>query len=66
MGNMHRALVTGPSNHEAQIKMSYKFFHPVLVADFKCPYGANGIGIVFAEKNMLDTARDVFSRVCMK
>jgi hypothetical protein len=62
MGNMHRAMAPA-ATHEAQIKMSYKFFHPVLTMDFKCPYGANGLGIVFAEKQLFDTARDVFSRV---
>ena len=51
------------SNFELQLKESYKYYHHVLQHDRRSSYGANGLGIVMAEKSKLDVARDTFTRV---
>lgn len=50
-------------NVDAPLKESYKFYHHVLGCDKKSSYGANGLGIVMAEKKKLEAARDTFTRV---
>jgi tetratricopeptide (TPR) repeat protein len=46
-----------------QLKESYKFYYHVLEKDKRSSYGANGLGIILAEKQKLDAARDTFARV---
>ena len=60
LGNMYFANLS--SNPERYIKDSYKFFHHVLTKDPKNVYAANGLGIVCAEKGVLDVAREIISR----
>lgn len=62
VGNIVRYGSTA-SNFELQLKESYKFYHHVLQHDRRSSYGANGLGIVMAEKSKLDAARDTFTRV---
>ncbi len=62
MGNL--ALSNLSSNSfEAKVKSSYKFYYHALDTDKKNVYAANGLGIIFAEKKLLNVAKDVFSRV---
>jgi hypothetical protein len=45
------------------IKDSYKFFHHVLHQDISNAYAANGLGIIFIEKNEIDAAKETFAKV---
>ena len=64
MGNIHRAAIT-PANIDQKIKYAYKFYFHVLESDKKSALAANGLAIIMAEKKILDSARDVFSRVTL-
>jgi tetratricopeptide (TPR) repeat protein len=49
--------------NEDSLRLSYKFFHPVLTEHVRSAYAANGLGIVCANKNEMDAAREIFSKV---
>jgi hypothetical protein len=48
---------------ESQLKLAYKFYHPILSENMHNIYAANGLGIVCAEKKEYDAARDIFLKV---
>lgn len=62
VGNIRRIDLTA-STFDIKLKESYKYYYYALDADKKNCYAANGLGIVLAEKNKLDAARDIFTRV---
>ncbi len=48
---------------ESQLKLCYKFFHPVLHDHVRNCFAANGLGIVCANKKEVDAAKDIFAKV---
>lgn len=70
MGNVHlnTAIVAklNRKNNQDALKDSYKFFYHVLHSDSRNVYGANGLGVICAEKGQLDAAKEIFLKVLRK
>lgn len=68
MGNMHLnsaavAKMSRKGTQDNMLKDSYKFFYHVMSADNRNAFGANGLGVVCAEKGQLDAAKEIFFKV---
>lgn len=63
MGNYYFATYNSKKGDESQLKLCYKFFHPVLTDHVRNCYAANGLGIVCASKNELNAAKEIFDKV---
>ncbi len=62
MGNYYLGL-NDPKQYEDHLKLSYKYFHPVLMEHIRNIYAANGLGVVCAKKGEFEAARQIFSKV---
>jgi tetratricopeptide (TPR) repeat protein len=51
------------SSDDSPLKMSYKFYHPVLSEHVRNIYAANGLGIICAIKNEMEASREIFSKI---
>lgn len=60
-----KATENGGRSQAQQLKDSYKFYFHVLNDDRANVYAANGLGTVCAAKKEFDSAREIFSRVCV-
>lgn len=60
LGNLY---FDNKSKYENNLKESYKFYFHVLNEDNRNVFGANGLGMVCAEKGEVDAAREIFAKV---
>jgi RNA polymerase-associated protein CTR9 len=63
LGNVYFSNLDDKGKYDKHIGYASNFFHQVVSADPSNAYAANGLGMVLAEKAMLDQAKDVFARV---
>ena len=61
-GNLYYKSLSDKQNFEKNLKRTYKFYHNVLAKNPKNAYATNGIGMICAEMNRFDAARELFSR----
>ena len=61
-GNLYYKSLSDKQNFEKNLKRTYKFYHNVLSKNPKNAYATNGIGMICAEMNRFDAARELFSR----
>lgn len=63
LGNFYfrESINNGATN--AQMKESYKFFYNVLSENPHNSYAANGLGMVLVQKNAIEAAKEVFTKV---
>eukprot|EP01039_Chlorochromonas_danica_P002570 gene2569-2812_t len=48
---------------ERHLRTSFKYYHPVLADHVRNVYAANGLAVACAEKNALDAAREIFTKI---
>lgn len=64
LGNFYfSTLNTKDNKYEAHLKDSYKFFYAAASEDSKNIYAINGLGMICAEKGILQVSKDIFTRV---
>lgn len=63
LGNFYfGTLNSKDSKYDSHLKDSYKFYYAALSEDVKNIYATNGLGMVCAEKGLLQVSRDIFTR----
>ena len=63
LGNFYfGALNSKDQKYEAHLKDSYKFFYAALSEDTKNIYATNGLGMICAEKGILQVSKDIFQK----
>ena len=63
MGNYYYVVYTSRKGDESQLKLCYKYIHPVLTEHVRNFCAANALGIVCANKNETAAAKDIFDKV---
>ncbi|CAM9217141.1 unnamed protein product [Discosporangium mesarthrocarpum] len=63
LGNIYFSNLEDRTKYEKHLQHAANFYQEVLKEDDANAYSANGLGMVLAEKGMLDQAKEVFARV---
>lgn len=63
LGNIYFSNLEDKGKYEKHLQHAANFYQQILLVDISNSYAANGLGMVLAEKGMLDQAKDVFARV---
>ncbi|CAM9129407.1 unnamed protein product, partial [Choristocarpus tenellus] len=63
LGNIYFSNLEDRTKYEKHLQYAANFYQEVLKEDDANAFAANGLGMVLAEKGMLDQAKDVFARV---
>ncbi|CAM9716511.1 unnamed protein product [Chrysoparadoxa australica] len=63
LGNIYFANLEDKGKYDKHLGHAANFYQRILVADSSNAYAANGLGMVLAEKDNLEQAKDVFARV---
>ena len=64
LGNFYfSTLNSDDPKYESNLASSYKFYHLVLTEDIRNVYASVGLGMVIAESQELQAARDIFTRI---
>lgn len=64
LGNFYYSTLNkNDERYQDNLKFCYKFYHSILLEDNKNMFAANGLGMVCAEKNEYQAAKEIFTRV---